>query len=215
MSDLNLCGSELPSQVQDLPLGGRFQLISAYVADDLAQMAQLCAAFAFEERSIVLFGKPVLQPRLISWAGELPYTYSGDTLSPRPFPSPLVPLLDRVNATLFKLAPGAPPFNHVLLNLYRDGADSMGLHSDDENELGADPWIASLSFGAARCFQIAPKRKHRVKGAPAEKRNISLPSGSLLLMEPPMQRYYLHGLQKTKRPVGARLNLTFRGIVPR
>jgi alkylated DNA repair dioxygenase AlkB len=185
--------------------------VPEYVTDDL-MMDTLKAAFDFERRSIVLFGKPVLQPRLISWAGDQPYAYSGDTLEPRPWPGPAVNLLAMVNATLADVAPSAPAFNHVLLNLYRDGSDSMGLHSDDESELGGDPFIASLSFGAARCFQIVPKRKYRTKGAPAEKLNISLPSGSLLLMEPPMQRYYLHGLQKTTRPVGPRLNLTFRSI---
>jgi alkylated DNA repair dioxygenase AlkB len=119
-----------------------------------------------------------------------------------------------VNATLAELAPGVPKFNHVLANLYRDGTDSMGLHSDNEKELGDNPWIASLSFGAARSFQIAPQRRFRSKGTPVEKLQLSLPSGSLLLMAPPMQRYYLHGIQKTKRPVGPRLNLTFRSIVP-
>lgn len=171
-------------------------------------------AFAFEQRSIVLFGKPVLQPRLISWAGEHPYTYSGDTLKPRPWPRPATALLTMVNATLAELAPSAPAFNHVLANLYRDGQDSMGLHSDDERELGNDPWIASLSFGAERSFQIVPKRKYRQQGAPQEKFPLILASGSLLLMEPPMQRYYLHGLQKTTRPLGPRLNLTFRSILP-
>lgn len=175
-------------------------------------MDTLKAAFMFEQRAIVLFGKPVLQPRLISWAGDHSYTYSGDTLAPRAWPLPAATLLTKVNATLAEFAPAAPAFNHVLVNLYRDGSDSMGLHSDDESELGGAPFIASLSFGAARCFQIAPKRKYRTKGAPSEKLNISLPSGSLLLMEPPMQRYYLHGVQKTTRPVGPRLNLTFRSI---
>ncbi len=196
-----------------LPLGGSYELIPSSASAREAEIESLIAAFPFEQRSIVLFGKPILQPRLISWAGDRPYTYSGDTLTPRPFPPEVRPLLDSVNETLASIAPSAPPFNHVLANYYRDGNDSMGLHSDDEKELGEDPWIASLSFGAERCFQIVPKRKYRRKGQPADKLNLSLPSGSLLLMEPPMQKYYVHGLQKTKRPVGLRLNLTFRAIV--
>lgn len=198
-----------------LPLGGAYLLLPDAVENTEKWLVSLCAAFKFEARSIHLFGRSVLQPRLISWAGEHPYTYSGDTLEPRSWPAPAADLLARVNSTLAGLFPSAPAFNHVLANLYRDGSDSMGLHSDDESELGDNPFIASLSFGAARCFQIAPKRKYRTKGAPADKLNISLPSGSLLLMEPPMQRYYLHGIQKTKRPVGARLNLTFRSVMPR
>lgn len=204
--------SDDASQSEALPLGGRYHLITDFWAKPDAR-ARLESEMRFEERSITLFGRRVLQPRLVAWASELPYSYSGDTLPPRPWGSAVSELLNAVNAKLCEIAPGAPCFNHVLANLYRDGQDSMGLHADDEPELGDAPWIASVSLGAKRCFQVVPKRKHRPKEAPIVKLNLSLPHGSLLFMEPPMQRYYLHGLQKMKRPVGARLNLTFRAIV--
>lgn len=211
---MNLYGVDSSDTVQcvDLRLGGRFQLVPRYVAADLEMMDSLLAAFEFERRAIVLFGKSVLQPRLISWAGDHPYTYSGDTLEARPWPQPAAKLLAMVNTTLAEVAPTAPAFNHVLANLYRDGSDSMGLHADDEHELGPAPFIASLSFGATRSFQIAPKRKYRTKSASSETLNLLLTPGSLLLMAPPMQRYYVHGLKKTTRQVGPRLNLTFRSV---
>src|SRR5688572_1945706 len=90
-------------------------------ASDAAALASaLVRELAWEQRHIVLFGKPVLQPRLIAWAGELPYRYSGQTLEPRPWPSAV-----RTLATDIGAVAGAP-FNHVLLNRYRDGTDSMG-----------------------------------------------------------------------------------------
>jgi len=97
-------------------------------------------------------------------------------------------------------------FNSVLANLYRDGRDAMGWHADDERELGPEPVIASLSLGAARRFAL----KHRASG---ERLNLALQPGSLLIMRGPTQRHWLHALPRTARPVGERLNLTFRRIV--
>jgi alkylated DNA repair dioxygenase AlkB len=97
-------------------------------------------------------------------------------------------------------------YNSVLLNYYRDGRDSMGMHSDDEAELGPEPAIASLSFGAARTFVLRHKRTKETLKLP-------LGDGSLLFTAGALQANWLHGINKTSRPVGARLNLTFRKIV--
>jgi len=99
-------------------------------------------------------------------------------------------------------------FNSVLANLYRDGRDSMGWHSDDEPELGAQPAIASLSLGSTRRFVL----KHR--NDPSRKFALELPHGSLLLMRGATQANYRHALPRTARPVGPRINLTFRRIAP-
>jgi alkylated DNA repair dioxygenase AlkB len=93
----------------------------------------------------------------------------------------------------------------VLLNYYRDGADSMGMHSDDEPELGPQPAIASLSYGATRSFILRHKRSKRTL-------KLELTDGSLLLMAGSMQQNWLHGINKTAKSVGPRLNLTFRYI---
>ena len=105
--------------------------LSASEADAL--LAAVREELACEQREIVLFGRPVLQPRLIEWAGELGYRYSGQTLRPRPFTPAVARALDAV------MKRTSVPFNHVLANRYRDGRDSMGLHADDERELGEDP----------------------------------------------------------------------------
>jgi len=97
-------------------------------------------------------------------------------------------------------------FNSVLLNLYRDGNDSMGWHSDDEAELGHNPVIGSLSLGGMRRFML---RHRSQKGL---KHQLELTSGSLLLMQGTTQQYWQHHIPKTKRPVAPRINLTFRVI---
>ena len=48
-------------------------------------LQQLVDDVDWEQRSIVLFGKEVDQPRLNSWYGDVAYTYSGITMTPRPW----------------------------------------------------------------------------------------------------------------------------------
>jgi alkylated DNA repair dioxygenase AlkB len=166
-------------------------------------LAAVIAEVAWERRAIVLFGRRVWQPRLVAWAGDRPYRYSGQTLDPRP-PTPTVrALLARVNAHT-----GAA-FNHVLLNRYRDGRDSMGLHADDEPELaGPDPVVATLSLGATRRFLVVPRRP-----SDGERRSLDLGSGSLLVMGGACQRRFRHGLPRAPEVTGERVSLTFRRIV--
>ena len=99
-------------------------------------------------------------------------------------------------------------FNSVLLNYYRNHRDSMGLHSDDEPELGARPILASLSLGEERTFILKHKRDKALKPV-----RLKLASGSLLLMKGDTQRYWKHGIDKETRPCGPRVNLTFRRIL--
>ena len=97
-------------------------------------------------------------------------------------------------------------FNSVLLNLYRDGQDSMGWHSDDEPELGRNPVIASVSFGAARRFLMQHK-KRRLRA------ELRLEVGDVLVLGGATQHCWRHHVPKTRQPVGARINLTFRWIL--
>src|SRR5437867_10992105 len=99
---------------------------------------------AWEQREIVLFGRRILQPRLIAWAGDLGYRYSGQTLEPRAFTPAAQHLLARVGAQ------AGAPFNHLLANRYRSGEDSMGLQSDDDARLGPGPQVAIVSVATAR-----------------------------------------------------------------
>ncbi len=165
----------------------------------------------WEQREIILFGKAVLQPRLIAWAGALPYRYSGQTLEPRPATLFTRELLERVIQTT------GSSFNHVLINRYRNGEDSMGMHSDSEPELGRDPVVATLSLGATRSFQLGGRVPIPPASATpptrAQTLRFELTSGSLLTMGGTCQRDYRHGIPKTKKPIGERISLTFRQIL--
>jgi len=153
----------------------------------------------------VLFGKRVLSPRLIAWAGALPYRYSGQTLEPRAWPRAVAGELEALGARLSHEL--GVELNHVLVNRYRDGNDSMGYHADDEPELGADPIVAALSLGVARRFVIKRAR------ARERARALWLESGSLLVMGGTCQRHYRHALPRAPALVGERISLTFRRLL--
>ena len=160
------------------------------------------AEVTWAEREIVLYGKRIMQPRLVGWAGEVAYRYSGQTLEPRPFTDTVRALTERVNAF------AGARFNHVLLNRYRDGRDNMGMHADDEPELGPDPVVATLSLGATRRLTLVPRRPRD-----GERRALELPSGSLLVMRGACQRRFRHGIPREPRVTEERVSLTFRLIV--
>jgi alkylated DNA repair dioxygenase AlkB len=154
---------------------------------------------------ITVFGKTYLQPRLVAWYGDpgARYTYSGIPHEPRPWSA----LLTRLKARVEQVT--GSRFNSVLLNYYRDQRDSMGLHSDDEPELGAEPVIASLSLGEERRLVF----RHRSR-RDLETFSVPLPSGSLLVMRGATQRHWKHGIRKLTRRCGPRVNLTFRRVYP-
>lgn len=164
-----------------------------------ALLARLLAETAWRAESITVFGRQHPQPRLTAWHGDRSYTYSGLTLQPEPW----TPLLLEIRRVVEDVSGRA--FNSVLLNYYRDGRDSMGMHSDDEPELGPEPAIASVSLGEVRPFVLRHKRS-------GEQLQLPLASGSLLLMAGKMQHCWVHGIKKSTRPLGPRLNLTFRKL---
>jgi len=170
-------------------------------AEAEAAFRTLRASLPWEIHRIRLFGRTVDSPRLSAWIGDpdAAYRYSGTRFEPHPWTAELRALRDRVAH-----AAGAA-FDSVLANLYRSGADAMGWHSDDEPELGPQPVIASLSLGATRRFRL----RHR-DGRPTL--DLDLPPGSLLLMRGPTQHHYRHALPRTAKPVGERINLTFRQV---
>jgi alkylated DNA repair dioxygenase AlkB len=147
------------------------------------------------------FGRPF--PRLTALYADagLTYTYSGVT-----YPSLVwTPELDAVRRRVERAA--AAPLNSVLLNYYRGGSDSIGYHADDEPELGANPVVPSISLGAPRRFVLRHKKSRK-------KIEYDLPHGSLLVMAGTVQHFWMHALPKTAAPVGERINLTFRNILP-
>ena len=167
-----------------------------------ALLHDLQRSVPWEVHRIRMFGRWVDSPRLSCWIGDpqAHYRYSGADFVPHPWPA----VLQAVRARLQDSC--AARFNSVLANRYRDGRDSMGWHSDDEPELGTQPLIASLSLGAARRFLLR-RRDDR-----AQVTEFVLGHGDLLVMAGDTQRHYQHALPKTARPMGERINLTFRWI---
>ena len=154
----------------------------------------------WQETTINLFGRQMKSPRLSCWYGDKPYTYSGLTWQPRTWPQELAEIRSRVGQI------ADTPFNGALVNLYRDGRDSMGWHADDEAELGPDPIIASVVFGTTRRFVF------RNKSNKTQKLEVPLTDGDVLVMGPGTQTNWLHAVPKSTEPVGPRINLTFRWV---
>ena len=157
---------------------------------------------SWQSSAIIMFGKKIDVPRLECWYGDLgcEYTYSGKSLKRFEFPNFLLNLRmlieKKVNSN----------FNSVLANLYRDGQDSMGLHADDEKELGNEPVIASISLGENRPIIFQNKKTK-------EKVTFDQPHGSLLVMQGKTQDHWKHAINKSKKINKPRINLTFRNII--
>ncbi len=165
-------------------------------------MAQLLQDVPWKQEPITIFGKTVLQPRLTAWYGDegTTYSYSGITMPSRKW----LPVLEEIKARIEAVS--GVCFTGVLLNLYRDGQDSMGWHRDNEKELGINPVIGSVSFGAERVFQF---RRYAQKDA---KISLTLTNGSFLLMQGATQHNWEHCLPKRAGVAGMRMNLTFRVV---
>ena len=156
----------------------------------------------WRQDNITLFGKTYLQPRLTTFYAENKntYKYSNIIMKPHSFKGDLLEIKNKIETQL-KIK-----FTSCLANLYRDGKDSNGWHADDEKELGKNPIIASVSFGAERVFHFKNKKDSALKT------KLVLQHGSLLLMQGETQHNWLHQIPKTKKQVGKRINLTFRII---
>ena len=179
-----------------------------YLADFLSPpdavecFARLRDELDWQQEVATLVGRRVPIPRLVYWYGDegSVYQYSGLTHYPQAWTETLFGLKQSMeNAS-------GHGFNSVLGNLYRDGQDSMGWHADREKVLGINPFIASLSLGAERLF----KMRHNKTG---ETLDIPLASGSLLLMGGSLQHHWRHCVPKSRQPLSARINLTFRNII--
>jgi len=169
-------------------------------ADELFE--ELKTSNLWRQDKVKVFGKTYDQPRLCFLAADrkVNYTYSGLTLPAVDFSKSLSLIKTRIEQT------SSTRFNSCLANLYRDGNDSNGWHSDDEKELGDEPVIASLSLGITRNFDLKHKRNRLIK------KRIELTHGSLLLMSGRTQKDFKHQIAKSKRIHEPRINLTFRYI---
>ncbi len=162
----------------------------------------------WEQETLKMFGKVTPIPRLTSWFGDSgkSYTYSG--IMNKPHDWMLIPELNTMREKLDEIC--ATSFNSVLLNLYRDGNDSVDWHADDERELGPEPIIASVSLGETRKFDFRSKYDTSLK------KSFELFSGDVVVMSGLTQQHWQHRLPKTaesvRKSTGPRINLTFRTI---
>lgn len=151
----------------------------------------------WETHTFQICGRTIEVPRRTAMYGPHGYAYSGISHPPRP----LTPRLDAIRRVV-EAATGRS-FNSVLLNLYRDGRDSVSWHRDNDYPHGGQPDIASVSFGAIRRFDARDRRGRR-------RFAIDLEPGSVLIMTGEALSAWWHRVPKTTRPVGPRINLTFR-----
>ncbi len=166
-------------------------------------LATLRVEVPWESHTFTIFGRTVPMPRRIQMFGPHGYAYSGVHHPPRALGPTLTGLQRRIEEAL------GVPFNSVLANLYRDGSDSMGWHTDDDYPHGGQPAVASLSLGATRRFRL------RTRASPSDNRprqtlSVDLTPGSLLVMDGAVLRDWQHAIPRTRKPVGARINLTWR-----
>ena len=164
----------------------------------------LLESIKWQQDDITVFGKNHKQPRLTALYAnnKEPYSYSNITMIPHIFSKELLDIKSKVETIV------NTNFTTCLLNLYRTGQDSNGWHADNEKELGKNPIIASVSFGAERLFKLKHRQDNTLK------KDLILENGSLLIMKGETQHHWLHQIPKTKKEVGKRINLTFR-IIPK
>lgn len=203
MEQLNLFSAPKDPRKPILVTNGEYIYIPNFykkaIADDLLKV--LKNSIEWKQESMNMYGKEVKFPRLTAWYGDddKPYSFSGIKLEPLSWTKELVQIKDDIEPIC------KTSFNSVLLNLYRDGNDSISWHTDAEKELGRNPIIASVNFGAERVFQL--KHVHT-----QEKIEILLQHGSLLVMMGELQHYWKHQVPKSKKVTLPRINLTFRVI---
>ncbi|MFC5044148.1 alpha-ketoglutarate-dependent dioxygenase AlkB family protein [Aquimarina hainanensis] len=169
---------------------------------EIALFDTLLKTVPWKSDEVMLFGKRIITKRKVAWYGDQDYRYTYSNMEKRaiPWSKELLVIKNLVEHETKER------FNSCLLNLYHDGGEGMGWHSDDEKELGEVNTIASVSLGAARKFSFKHKKTK-------DTTSLMLERGSLLEMKGSTQRHWLHALPKTKKILNPRINLTFRTII--
>lgn len=168
-------------------------------ATEADQLFEHSRQLDWQQNEIKMFGKLLQLPRLEAMQGDpgCSYRYSNVVLEPEPWSEPLLSLRNRIQAAT------GHRFNVAIGNRYLDGSHHIGWHRDDSPEMGKLPAIASISLGDARKFQLKSRETKEVF-------SYDLEHGSLLLMHSGCQSAFAHRLVKTAKPVGERINWTFR-----
>jgi len=210
MSQLDLFGNPSPQKSVNYPKegltvieNGEYIFFSNFFSKEESDslFKSLRNNIFWNQESMNMYGKKIDFPRLTAWYGnnDKSYSFSGITLRPHPWTTDILAIKNKIEPFSKIL------FNSVLLNLYRDGKDSISWHTDAERELGINPVIASVNFGATRKFQLRHINTREIK-------EIELTHGSLLIMQGELQHFWQHQVPKTNKIIGERINLTFRVI---
>jgi alkylated DNA repair dioxygenase AlkB len=159
----------------------------------------LLQKIVWENDDVIIFGKHIVAKRKVAWYGDSDYLYiySNTTKQALAWIKELLELKQIVEK------PTETKFNSCLLNLYHNGNEGIGWHSDDEESLEPNGTIASLSLGAERKFSFKHKKTKQTI-------SLVLEHASLLIMKDDTQTNWLHSLPKSKKITGPRINLTFR-----
>lgn len=203
LSLFDLPGDFTETEQNILPKDGKVYFFPEYFnkPDSDRLFKSLTDTIKWQQDQIKLYGKTINLPRLTAWYGanNKPYTYSGISMKPHPWTADLLEIKNNIEKE------AAVSFSSVLLNLYRDGRDNVSWHCDNEPELGINPVIGSVSFGAARTFKFRHLQDKTVK-------KIELTHGSFVLMKEETQHKWEHEIPKTNKKLTPRINLTFRVI---
>jgi alkylated DNA repair dioxygenase AlkB len=191
-------------QTNLLPKDGVVQYFGKVISTENANqfMEALINNIEWKNDEVVIYGKRIVTKRKMAWYGDkaFEYKYSNIIRIALLWTEELLALKAIVESHT------AESYNSCLLNLYHDGNEGMGWHSDDEKDLKKDGAIASLSLGADRKFGFKHKQDK-------QSLYLTLEHGSLLLMKEQVQSHWLHSLPKTSKVLKPRINLTFRTIV--
>lgn len=185
----------------NLPFNGELYLVNNFYPENEAQIIfnELLHTLNWQQEQLFIYGRRVKVPRLMCWFGDknTHYQYSGVNHQPQPWTKTLLLIKQKIESF------HSCSFNSVMANLYRNGADSMGCHADDEKELGENPLIASLSLGEQRLIKFRHSKSKDVV-------DLILNHGDLLIMAGEIQHHWKHEIPKTKKTKTERINLTFR-----
>ena len=200
-TSFDLFGATL-SDINLLPCDGVVNdhgcILSPGAADALYE--RLLHALPWRPDVAVVNGTVMQTARHALWYGDRAFRYlhSGVPRQAEPWPDELL-----VEARRLAEKHSGTRFNSCVLNLYHDGSEGMGWHSDSEAAYGAHTAIASLSLGATRKFAFMHKRTR-------ERRDMLLRHGQLVVMRGETQRHWLHAIAKTATVTTPRISLTFR-----
>lgn len=188
--------------------GNAITYLPRFVLEPDAALLEAQEQLETHRRTMSLYGRRVRVPREDMWYGDRAYRFSGHTFAARPMPPLLASLAVAVEAFL----PAVCVFGCVV-NVYRDGRDSVSWHSDDDHGI-EEVVIVSVSLGAVRRFVLRRKVKTATVASAVlpNRLSVDLEHGSALIMGAGVQETWEHALPKVKNS-GLRINLTFRGYL--